>query len=77
MPRTKKGRISLISMAHRFGSYMHRVKSTPPSRRTSSNKAYHELVVVELGETFSALGLARLSDVLEEGADSVWVLEVV
>ncbi len=45
--------------------------------RRRAEGTYHQLVVVQLGETFSTLGLARFADVLEQAADSVGVLQVV
>lgn len=55
MERTKNGRISLISMAQRFGSYGTTGRLSVHTRRHGRRDTHTQLAVVDFGDTFSTL----------------------
>lgn len=55
MERTKNGRISLISMAQRFGSYGTTDRLSVHTSRYRQRDTHTQLAVVDFGDTFSTL----------------------
>jgi len=74
IPLMKNGRISLISMEQRPESYA-RVRNEVGGKERGTT--YTEFAVVQLCDTISTLGLPRLSDVFEKGANLIRVLKVI